>query len=87
MLAEKGTGILYAISSNTRDHITTSYTISASGSMVPPHCVFKGVRNMASKYLSELPQNGLSGKWGFSVAPKVFISYILIIEVFTLRVL
>ena len=71
-MAERGSKILYNVTSSTRDHITASYTVSASGMMVPPRCVFKGVRNMAAKHLKDLPKSGASGEWGLSVTPKVF---------------
>ena len=52
-----------------RDHITASYTVSASRLMVPPCCNFKGVRNKAVKHLKDLPKSGLNGIWGLSVTP------------------
>ena len=56
VLAEKGSKLLYNVTSNTRDHITASFTVSASGGMVPPRCVFKGVRNVALTHLKDLPK-------------------------------
>ena len=49
------------MSSGSREHITASYTVAANGDMVPPRCVFKGVRNIAQKKLQDLPKDGLSG--------------------------
>ena len=61
VLAERNTKVLYSVSSGSREHITASYTVSANGDMVPPRCVFKGVRNIAQNKLKDLPKNGLSG--------------------------
>ena len=36
--------------------------VAADGSMVPPRCIFKGVRNVALTHLKDLPKDGLSGK-------------------------
>ena len=47
VLAERGTKILFSISSGSREHITASYVVSAVDGMVPPRCVFRGVRNGA----------------------------------------
>ena len=38
--------------------------------MVPPRCVFIGVRNIAQIHLKNLPADGQSGAWQHSVAPK-----------------
>ena len=54
--------VLYSISSGSRETITASYMVSASGLMVPPRCVFKGVRNVAQERLKHLPKDGKSGK-------------------------
>ena len=53
------------MTSNTRDHITASFIVSAAGGMVPPHCVFKGVINVALNHLKDLPKDGLSGEWAY----------------------
>ena len=54
------------MSSNTREHITVSYTVNSSGGMVSPHTVFSGKRNIAKVKLASMPKDGMSGEWGFS---------------------
>ena len=39
VLAEKNTDQVYTVSSSTREHVTTSYTVNAVGEMVPPRVV------------------------------------------------
>ena len=58
VLACRGTKLLYHVSSSTRDHITISFTVSAKGRVVPPRCVFKGVRNVALQHLKDLSSDG-----------------------------
>jgi hypothetical protein len=58
---ENGIQALFSISSGSRDHITACYVVVADGSMVPPRCIFKGVRNVALTHLKDLPKDGLSG--------------------------
>ena len=55
------TKILYSVSGGSREHITTSYLCGADGSLVPPRCIYKGVRNVAQTHLKDLPKDGLSG--------------------------
>ena len=55
ILAEVGTKVLMSISSGSREHITASYLVSASGGMVPPRCVFRGVRNVGPSGVRALP--------------------------------
>ena len=43
-----------------------SFTVSASGALVPPRAVFAGVRNLAKTKLENLPRDGQSGEWEFS---------------------
>ena len=81
LLAEKGSKLLYNVTSNTRDHITASFIVSAAGGMVPPRCVFKGVRNVALNHLKDLPKDGLSGEWGLSVSPKGFVTSDLFVTI------
>ena len=69
---------MYNVMSSTRDHISVSYTVLSSGMMVPPRCIFKGARNMAAKHLKDLPNDGFSGEWGFSVTPKVYLALFLV---------
>ena len=81
VLAEIGTKVLYHVSGGSREHITVSYLCSASGAMVPPRVIYKGVRNMAPIHLKNLPTDGLSGTWNFSVSQKGYINQDLYVEV------
>ena len=81
VLAEINTKILYSISGGSREHITASFLCGADGSMVPPRCIYKGVRNVAQTHLKDLPKNGLSGEWNFSVSDKGYITRELYVEV------
>ena len=80
VLAKKGTKVIYHVSSGSREHITVSFACNAAGGMVPPRVIYKGVRNIAPSQLN-LPEDGLSGKWTFSVAPKGYITRPLFVEV------
>ena len=50
VLAEVGSKILYHISGASQEHITMSFTCSADGSLVPPRCIYRGVRNTAQTH-------------------------------------
>ena len=73
VLSSKGDKVVYSVTSSTRLHITAAYTVTASGKCVPPRLVFKGVRNMAQQHLRDLPKDGLSGEWKFSVSDKGYV--------------
>ena len=81
ILAEVGTKVLMSISSGRREHITASYLVYASGGMVPPRCVFRGVRNVALVHLKNLPTDGKSGAWQHSVAPKGYMTREVFLDV------
>ena len=81
VLAPINTKIVYSISSGSREHVTASYLVNASGEMVPPRLVFKGVRNVAEEKLKNLDKSGESGAWKFSVSPKGYITRDLFAEV------
>ena len=70
VLAQRGCKVLYNVTSSTRDHITVALTVNAASQMVPPQCIFRGIRNVAAAHLVSLPSNGRSGAWGISSAPK-----------------
>ena len=74
VLAEKGTKVLYNFSGSSRDHVTASFTVSASGGCVPVRTIFKGVRNMAAQHLKDLPTNGKSGSWKFGVTANGYVT-------------
>ena len=61
VLTQKGTKVLYNVTSSTRDHITAVLTVNAAGEMAPPRCFFRGVRNVADNHLAGLPKDGKSG--------------------------
>ena len=81
VLAKKGSKVIYHVSSGSREHITVSFSCNAAGGMVPPRVIYKGVRNMAATHLQNLPEDGSSGKWSFSVSPKGYITRPLFLEV------
>ena len=74
VLTEKGTKVLYNVTSSTRDHITAVLTVNAAGEMALLRCFFRGVRNVADNHLAGLPKDGKSGTWGFSTTPNGFIT-------------
>ena len=74
MLAERGTKVLLNVSSSTRDHITCVLTVIAGGDIMPPMCLFRGVRNVAAVHLATLPQDGKSGAWSLHSTEKGFIT-------------
>ena len=65
---ERGTKVLFSISSGSRDHITACYVVGADGSMAPPRCIFKGVRNVALTHLKDLLKDDLSGTTNVNIA-------------------
>ena len=81
VLAPIGSRILYSVSGCTREHVTTSFIASAAGDLVPPRTIHKGVRNVAAQHLQNLPKDGKSGAWGFSVSEKGFINRELFLQV------
>ena len=42
ILAERGSKLLYNVTSSTRDHISVSYTVLSSGVIVPPAAYSRG---------------------------------------------
>ena len=60
-MAEGNNKVLNSISSGSREHITACYVVGADGSIIPPRCIFKGVRNVALTKLKDLPKDGKSG--------------------------
>ena len=74
VLAVKGTKVLYNFSGSSREHVTASFTVSASGGCVPVRTIFKGVRNMAAQHLKNLPTNGKSGGWKFGVTANGYVT-------------
>ena len=74
VLAPTGTKVLYNFTGSSREHVTASYTVSANGDCVPVGLVYKGVRNMASQHLKDLPSNGKSGSWKFGVTANGYVT-------------
>ena len=81
VLVEKNTKQVYTVSSNTREHITVSYTVNASGGMVPPRAVFSGKRNIAKVKLASMPKDGMSGEWGFSYSENGWVTQEVYIDI------
>ena len=74
VLAEKGTKVLYRVGGSSREHVTASYTVSAGGSCVPVRIFYKGVRNVATQHLKDLPNTGRSGAWQFGVTENGYVT-------------
>ena len=74
VLAEKGTKVLYRVGGSSREHVTASYTVSAGGSCVPVRIFYKGVRNVATQHLKDLPTTGRSGTWQFGVTENGYVT-------------
>ena len=81
VLAPIGAKIIYTVAGSTREHVTTSFTVSAAGDVVPPRTIHKGVRNVAATHLQNLPNDTQSGQWTFSVSEKGFINRELFLQV------
>ena len=74
VLAVKGTKVLYNFSGSSREHVTASYIVSASGGCVPVRIIYKGVRNMAAQHLKNFPTTGQSGSWKFGVTANGYVT-------------
>ena len=74
ILAERGTKVLYNVGGSSREHVTASFTVSATGSCVPVRLVYKGVRNVAAQHLKDLPTTGKSGAWKFGVTSNGYVT-------------
>ena len=70
MLANVGVSdVLYNQCGCSKEHVTGSFTIVASGDVVSPRLVYKGTRNMARGKLKDMREDGVTGKWGISYSP------------------
>ena len=49
--------------------------------MVPPHCVFRGVHNMATIHLADLSKDGQSGAWNLCCGPKGYVTGDIFIDI------
>ena len=83
VLAPKGTKQVYTQSSNYKEHVTVSYTVSAKGDMVPPRVVHSGVRLIAPNKpcIANMPKDGLSKEWGFSVSENGWVKHDQMLEI------
>ena len=82
VLAEVGTtDVLYSIGGSSREHVTCSVIAAASGECAGVRLVYKGQRNMAQKYLADLPKGGLTGTWRFSTSEKGYMTRVLFLHV------
>ena len=61
--------MLYNQCGCSKEHVTGSFTIVASGDVVSPRLVYKGTRNMARGKLKDMRVDGVTGKWGISYSP------------------
>ena len=74
---------MYTQSSNYKEHVTASYTVSAKGDMVPPRVVHSGVRMIApiKPCISDMPKDGISGQWKFSVSENGWVKHEQMLEI------
>ena len=74
---------MYTQSSNYKEHVTASYTVSAKGDMVPPRVVHSGVRMIApiKPCISDMPKDGISGQWKFFVSENGWVKHEQMLEI------
>ena len=75
------TNVLYNQCGSSKEHVTGSYTIAASGDVVPPRLVYKGTRNMAATKLKDMKSDGVTGKWGISYSEKGWMTNVVFLDV------
>ena len=81
VLVEKNTKQVYTVSSNTREHITAFYTVNTSSGMVPPCAVFSDKRNITKVKQASMPNDGMSGEWGFSYSENGWVTKEVYIDI------
>ena len=64
-----------------KEHVTGSYTIAASGDVLPVRLVYKGSRNMAAAKLKNMKCDGVTGKWGISYSANGWMTGLVFIDV------
>ena len=72
VLAKRGTKNVGRRSSGSRDHTTLILTVSASGGLVPPRFVLKGIRDVSHRHLGDLEPGEKTGAMKFSYSPSGF---------------
>lgn len=71
VLADVGVqDVLYNQCGCSKEHITASVTITASGDVLPIRLVYKGTRNIAANKLKDMRTDGVTGKWGISLSER-----------------
>ena len=74
VLAPRGyRGPIQTKSGDSRLHVTGAFTVSADGLYVGLRLVFKGERSR-EKQTEGIPDTGIAGKWGISVAKKGYVT-------------
>ena len=84
VLAPKGhKGPLYNIGGSSRDHVTLSVTVSASGAVTGMRVVYSGKRmSKEEKELRDnLPQDGVTGRWRFSKSEKGYVNREIFLDI------
>lgn len=77
VLAPKGhKGPLYNIGGSSRDHVTLSVTVSASGEVAGMRVVYSGKRwsQEEKDMIENLPSDGVTGEWRFSKSEKGYVN-------------
>ena len=84
VLAPKGhKGPLYNIGGSSRDHVTLSVTVSASGTVTGMRVVYSGKRvsKEERELMNNLPSDGVTGKWRFSKSEKGYVNREIFLEI------
>ena len=82
VLTDKGVqDVLYNQCGCSKEHITASVVIAASGDVLPVRLVYAGTRDMATNKLKNMQCDGVTGKWGISYSIKGWMTAIVFIDV------
>ena len=73
-------GPIQTKSGDSRLHVTGAFTVSADGQYVGLRLVYKGERSRA-KQTSDIPDTGIAGKWGVSVAKNGYVTCEVFMEI------
>ena len=74
-------GPRYNAAGNTKLRVTLFITISVSGKSALVRVVFGGKRNLAEIRLADMPSDGITGQWRFSVQDNAWMTMDIFLEV------
>ena len=74
-------GVLSKTGPSSKDQFTCALTVNAAGDPVSVRLCYAGERNVASRYLQDLPTNGRTGEWGISISKKGYVNSALFLEI------